>query len=386
VPFLIGELGHFIEGRAELGLVAEQLHATAAGLENCAVVSAAGLGHKGDGVHFNAESLRHFGRRYASAWQTLACAGQWRFGCAPRLADAPRRLAFAAADAPAAAAWQQAARPQLFQLLMGRPIARTPGGGLAVLREEPGPSGCTLFEVEFPTDFDGNPSAPRGRGWLGVPADGRAAPGVLALPGHGGSARDAILGEGIYTYGPALLAQGYVVLAVEVDPHRMDSYAPAATLMGQRVWAGLCGLQQLAEHPLVDAAKGLGLVGLSLGGEVAMYIGALDERVVATVCSGWITTIANMKNGHCPCWNFPGLEDTFDFADVFALVAPRRLVLENGLEDPSFPTPVARDAHAAVARAYDVLGAVEQLSLVLHPGAHVFEGTLGYNAMAEVLL
>lgn len=41
-----------------------------------------------------------------------------------------------------------------------------------------------------------------------------------------------------------------------------------------------------------------------------------------------------MRRMHCPCWNFPGLEQAFEFSDIFGLVAPRRLLLENGLKEP----------------------------------------------------
>ena len=40
-----------------------------------------------------------------------------------------------------------------------------------------------------------------------------------------------------------------------------------------------------------------------------------------------------MKNGHCPCFNFPGLEENFDFSDIFACVAPRTLVCELGEQE-----------------------------------------------------
>ena len=30
-----------------------------------------------------------------------------------------------------------------------------------------------------------------------------------------------------------------------------------------------------------------------------------------------------MRRMHCPCWNFPGLEQAFEFSDIFGLVAPR---------------------------------------------------------------
>ncbi len=75
-PFVAGELGEFLVNRKEkpghFGLVNAQLAQVAKQVPGCALVSAAELKHKGDGVHFDSPSLREFGRRYAQALQKLA--------------------------------------------------------------------------------------------------------------------------------------------------------------------------------------------------------------------------------------------------------------------------------------------------------------------------
>ena len=116
----------------------------------------------------------------------------------------------------------------------------------------------------------------------------------------------------------------YAVLSVDIASH--DLTRRGWSLMGERVWDAIVGIDVLAALPAVDETR-LGTVGLSLGGEAVMYVAALDERVQAAISSGWVTTIENMKVNHCPCWNFDGLEEAFDFSDIFACVAPRRLVL-----------------------------------------------------------
>ncbi|UUO05358.1 sialate O-acetylesterase [Blastopirellula sp. J2-11] len=73
VPFLVGQLGEFAErpwDDAKKQVDAAQRH-YAASHPNAAFVSAEGLTHKGDKVHFNAESYREFGRRYAKAYLDL---------------------------------------------------------------------------------------------------------------------------------------------------------------------------------------------------------------------------------------------------------------------------------------------------------------------------
>lgn len=68
LPFVAGELGPFLERRANLGsfeVVNQQLHLLETMLPHYAVVSAADLSDNGDNLHFNATSLRTLGLRYA---------------------------------------------------------------------------------------------------------------------------------------------------------------------------------------------------------------------------------------------------------------------------------------------------------------------------------
>ena len=73
MPFLIGQLGQFPdhpwdEGRRRVNAA----HAwTPKTVPHTVVVSSKDLTHNGDGVHFDAASLRAFGRRYADAYRTL---------------------------------------------------------------------------------------------------------------------------------------------------------------------------------------------------------------------------------------------------------------------------------------------------------------------------
>lgn len=76
VPFVAGELGLFLakekEGKPSFWpTVNEQINSLPKLAPNTAVVSAEGLKHKGDQVHFDSASLREFGKRYAVAMQKL---------------------------------------------------------------------------------------------------------------------------------------------------------------------------------------------------------------------------------------------------------------------------------------------------------------------------
>lgn len=76
VPVMVGQLGEFAYKdrggtMAFAPVVDEQLATLPLHVPHTAFVSSAGLGHKGDKVHFDSASLREFGRRYALAYMSL---------------------------------------------------------------------------------------------------------------------------------------------------------------------------------------------------------------------------------------------------------------------------------------------------------------------------
>lgn len=73
VPFIAGQLGQFAEAPwTEYRQQVDAAHrALPAKVKNTAFVSSDGLSHKGDKVHFDSESYRELGRRYAKAYLEL---------------------------------------------------------------------------------------------------------------------------------------------------------------------------------------------------------------------------------------------------------------------------------------------------------------------------
>jgi hypothetical protein len=68
-PVIIGGLGEFCGPSAQLNPVLRNLPEK---VPHSAFADPKGLIHKGDGLHFNSEALREFGRRYAQEWFKLA--------------------------------------------------------------------------------------------------------------------------------------------------------------------------------------------------------------------------------------------------------------------------------------------------------------------------
>jgi len=286
-------------------------------------------------------------------------------------AEAVRVQRFQAGSPAEARAWQQAARQKLFTLMMGGgEPTRVPLAVQVLRRIEMPASGYALEELTLQTLPDR-----RAHVWLARPTRATGQVGaVLAINGHGGSGAEVVYGRGPYWYGRAFIDMGYVVIAPDVGQHELQH--TNWTLMGERTWDALRCLDYVVTLPEVDANR-LAVAGLSLGGETTMYVAALDERVQAACSSGWLTTVANMKNGHCPCYDFRGLEANFDFSDIFSCVAPRVLVCELGEQERApggFPVSIGRPAFEEIRAAYRVFNAESKVALTVHPGPHVFDG------------
>ena len=297
-------------------------------------------------------------------------------------ADTNRELRFNARSKREAVRWQNQAREKLFTLMMGgaKP-EKIPLDPIILQRAKGADDNYVLEELSLQTLPDRRVHA-----WLALPKQRKGkVPAVLALHGHGGNGREIVRGESLYWYGRELAKMGYAVISPDIGQHELQH--TNWTLMGERTWDALRCVDYLETRPEVDA-KNVAVAGLSLGGETTMYVAAMDTRLKAADSSGWLTTIGNMKRGHCPCWNFPGLEQNFDFADIFACVAPRPLVLEIGEKERApggFPVDVARPAFEQIKPAYRVFGAEKNLVLDIHSAGHVFTGEKFWPPMRKAI-
>ena len=73
VPFIVGGLGPYLaEGSPETVVLTKTLEDAARVIPNAGFVSANGLTHNGDGVHFSAGSARELGHRYAQKYLEMS--------------------------------------------------------------------------------------------------------------------------------------------------------------------------------------------------------------------------------------------------------------------------------------------------------------------------
>ncbi len=225
--------------------------------------------------------------------------------------------------------WRSALRAKVIELLS---LQAAPGGDVpAEIAEQTVVSGVERTKLYFQA-LDGLPLP----AYVLKPAGGRKPlPGLVVFTGHGTIRQTVGLDAGLQQANALALAQaGYVTLTFEergfgelgqVDHESLDS---AARLLG-RTWLamtledGLRALDYLQTRPDVKPDH-LGATGLGLGGGLALYLAALDERVRAVVIQnyfgGGIDMLAVQGHG---CDFVPGLQRYADFSDVARLIVPR---------------------------------------------------------------
>jgi len=284
-------------------------------------------------------------------------------------AAALRQMRYTSRSSEEAVAWQNELRSELMKLLKLDDLRKAVIPlGTDVKKEEPRDS-YMLREMELN-------STPTRRFQVTVTVpDPEAAgkgpyPAVICTHGHGGDRHAVHNPESIYKgFARELARRGVVTISTNVGQHKV--YEPGRMLMGERLWDLMRCVDYLETLPDVDKAR-IGCAGLSLGGEMAMWLGAMDTRITATCSSGFLTKMDQMEQNHCMCWKFTGLRELVDFSDIYSLTAPRALQCQNGLKEGPhmFTVPLAREVMEEIAIVYKDFKQPDRVQLAVHDGGH----------------
>jgi dienelactone hydrolase len=246
--------------------------------------------------------------------------------------------------------------------------------------------------------------------YLLVP-DGRVGPGPAVLAAHGhGPGKDLVCGLAETEapngdYAVQLVRRGYVVLAPDLrcfgerqdwnppDHYACDTNLVHAVMAGvspltQNLWDLARCLDVLEAHPLVDSGR-MGMVGLSYGGTMTLFLAAWDERVAACVVSCYFSSWAE---SHKMPWNMcgsqvlPGMLGQLEHVDLGALVAPRPMLVESGSYDDLFPAAVAAEGCEKLRAVYAVLGADgDRIVHDVFDGGHQWHGEAAFPFLERFL-
>lgn len=142
-------------------------------------------------------------------------------------------------------------------------------------------------------------------------------------------------------------------------------------------------LDWLSEQPFVDP-KRIGFYGISYGGKTAMRVPALLDRYCLSICSAdfneWIQKNVTVDSGYSYLftneYEMPefNLGNTFNYAEMAALIAPRPFMVERGHDDGVAPDDWVAAEYARVRRRYAKLGIPEKTEIEFFNGPHSIHG------------
>ena len=218
-----------------------------------------------------------------------------------------------------------------------------------------------LEKFEFDNEVDG--IVP---GYLMLPKNGKKpVPAIMALHGHGSSKESVTIdASSSQQVGERLVKKGYVVAAIDsyfngerigrgpatgLDDNRQQehSYFKLHLWFGRTLWGMMLRDEQiLLDYPQtrseVDAGR-IAATGMSMGCTRSWWLGAMDERVQAVVGIACFTRFTDLiAHGnlrmHGIYYFVPGIMEHFDSEAIYALVAPRPMLMLSGDEDGGAPT------------------------------------------------
>ena len=158
------------------------------------------------------------------------------------------------------------------------------------------------------------------------------------------------------------------------------------TMAGLRVWQAQRMFEYLSEREDVDPCR-IGSMGISGGGLVSSFFAAYNKNVKACVVSGYFCTFKHsiMSIHHCIDNFIPGLLKYGEMAELFALIAPRPLLMESGTKDTIFPIEAVKASYMRLCSLYGRLDAKDNIDIDIFSGDHQISGAKAYDFLLKEL-
>lgn len=332
--------------------------------------------------------------------------------CHARLMDAaPPRLGFV--EGADVEAWQRALRDEVRRLVgwTRMPASRCPLDVVSLWRRDH-PLG-TIEKIVFASEPGADVPA-----YVCLPKASRAPHRfVICLQGHTSGMHNSIAVaqddetrsievEGARDFAIGCMENGFAALCIEQRSlgeraerrqARTNRYNPChdaamhalmlgRTLLGERVYDVDRALDYLASRGDADMGA-VGIMGNSGGGTVAMYAGALLDRIAFVIPSCAFSTFRDsiLSIYHCTDNYVPGLYAVADMPDVLGLFAPRPVVVVSGRDDEIFPHDGTARAFERLSAIYAAAGALDRCRWVVGEGGHRFYPEAAWPVAIELL-
>ena len=317
------------------------------------------------------------------------------------------RYRFAGSTAEESERWKREALPAVLSTLGDSPQRVPPNPQLTAEWEHDG-----LLKQRWLIDVQKHLSAICLVNIPGGPKEGEKRPAILCCHGHGPFGKEPVMGNDSspemrdsigkhnYDYGRQMAQAGFVTYSIDWigfgernDGNKPNSRSQAgtrdwcnlyylhATMLGMtslsiNVAHGKAATDFVASLPQVDPGR-LGIMGLSGGGVMSLWMSLCDERFKATeiICYSDLWAHFGFRDiNYCGMQVAPGLFKLVDLPDLQGLLAPRPLLIDIGANDTCFRVDTAMACYRHLERVYAAAGHSDRLVLDLHPGEHGWGG------------
>jgi dienelactone hydrolase len=244
--------------------------------------------------------------------------------------------------------------------------------------------------------------------YLLLPHNNRAgrtkAPLIVYHHSHGGFykvGKEELLAPAPYqvqiSYGEALAARGYAVLAIDSWAFGERSGRKESAIFKEMLWHGrsmlgmmlydsIRAIDYAVTRPELDAAM-IGTVGMSMGSTMAWWLGALDPRIkaVADICCLTDFHTLMKQDGldrHGLFYYVPDLLNHFTTAQINALIAPRSHLSLAGVHDSLTPAEGLDRIDAELKKVYASMGADDSWKLLRYDVGHQETDDMREEALA----
>lgn len=138
------------------------------------------------------------------------------------------------------------------------------------------------------------------------------------------------------------------------------------------IWDGIRGIDVLLSRPEVDPAR-LGMNGISGGGNMTAFIGAIDDRILAAAPECWITNFNYLLKSEAPQDSEQNLVkliyNGLDHPDFIEVRAPKPTLIMATTRD-FFSIQGTRETFQEARKAYEALGKKENLQITEDDDKH----------------
>lgn len=306
--------------------------------------------------------------------------------------------------------WQAAARKKLAELLgIDRMV----------------PAADDAFRIEYEKQLDGfcdvrfTFSSEEGYTvpcHLWIPDGVKKAPMVICLQGHSTGMHismgrpkypgdEVTISGGDRDFAVQIVKEGYIALVIEqrcfgecggksadllesgCSYASMTALLYGRTVIGERVFDTSRAIDVVLAHFSQADAENIGCMGNSGGGTATTYIGALEPRVKISMPSCAVCTFKDSiaAMAHCHCNFVPHIAEYFDMAELCGMIAPRKLIVVNGAEDPIFPKAGVEETLREAAKYFEAAGVPENLAHVEGPEGHRFYAAPAWPVYRKML-